>query len=248
MSGGRRSVVGVSAQPDPASPASLVGAPSTVARAAVEVDPDAAFERVWLDRTAWIDVARGWLRGADVLYADLVASMNWRPNTMWRYERYVTEPRLTAWAPRGRPPHPALGEAYRSLRRRYGVELDGFGMSRYRDGNDSVGYHRDREMRWLDNTVIAILTTGARRPFMIKNRHVPPGRRLLDDDSDGVDFAPGSGDLLVMGGSCQSDWLHAVPKVRGAIAGRISIQWRWTSRTGQPERGPGYGAPRHFTR
>jgi alkylated DNA repair dioxygenase AlkB len=214
----------------------------------VDVVSDAVFERVWLDRSAWVDVARGWLRGADLLHAYLVESMNWRANTMWRYERHVTEPRLTAWAPRGRAPHPALARAYLSLRRHYGVELDGFGMSRYRDGNDSVGYHRDRELRWLDDTVIAILTTGARRPFMIKNRHVPAGRRLLNDDSGGLDFAPGSGDLLVMGGSCQADWLHAVPKVRGAIASRISVQWRWTSRAGQPERGPGYGAPRHFTR
>ncbi|MDQ1481768.1 MAG: hypothetical protein QOI44_2629, partial [Actinomycetota bacterium] len=64
-----------------------------------------------------------------------------------------------------------------------------------------------------------------------------------------VDLAPASGDLIVLGGRCQADWLHAVPKVSGARpAGRISAQWRWTSRTGKPEQQAAYSAPRHFTR
>ncbi len=213
------------------------------------IAPDATFERIRLDDCSWIDVVRSWMTGTDQLYAELARTLPWKQGSVWRYERYVTEPRLTAWIARGRPvPHLALLDAYRALRRRYQVDFDGFGLSWYRDGNDSVGFHRDREMRWLDNTVIAILTTGVRRPFLVKSRHVPAGRRILNDDSDARDLAPGSGDLLVLGGRCQADWLHAVPKVSGVVEGRISVQWRWTSRTGRPERGPGYGAPRTFSR
>jgi len=64
-----------------------------------------------------------------------------------------------------------------------------------------------------------------------------------------IDLAPGSGDLIVLGGRCQANWLHAVPKVPGPLpAGRISAQWRWTSRTGRQERTAGYGAPLNFSR
>jgi hypothetical protein len=52
-----------------------------------------------------------------------------------------------------------------------------------------------------------------------------------------------------MGGRAQTNWLHAVPKVRTVQPlGRISAQWRWTSKTGMPEQQPGYSAPRHFSR
>jgi alkylated DNA repair dioxygenase AlkB len=212
------------------------------------VDSAAAFERIRLDGASWVDVARGFVQHADVLYAQVRDGMTWRAGTMWRYERYVTEPRLTAWIGHGRAvPFPALIEAYKAVRRRYGVDFDGFGLSYYRDGNDSVAFHRDREMRWLDDTVIAILTLGARRPFLVKSRHPPRNARILNDGGGGTDFSPASGDLLVLGGRAQADWLHAVPKVPGAAAGRISVQWRWTSRTGRPEQGPGYGAARSFS-
>jgi alkylated DNA repair dioxygenase AlkB len=191
------------------------------------------------------------MRGGDELYRQVRDGMSWRQGTMWRYERYVAEPRMTAFIGRGRPvPFPALLEAYRALRRRYGVEFDGFGLSWYRDGADSVAFHRDREMRWLDNTIIAVLSLGARRPWKVKNRHLRSGRRILndnDDPTDVVDFSPASGDLVVLGGRAQADWLHAVPRVHGHVEGRISVQWRWTSRTGRPEMGPGYGAARTFS-
>ncbi|ABD13396.1 DNA-N1-methyladenine dioxygenase [Frankia casuarinae] len=215
------------------------------------VDRTASVQRIWLDDRSWVDVTRGWLREADQLYETLHAEIPWRQGTMWRYERHVTEPRMSAWIPRGRPvAFPALLDAYRTLRRTYGVEFDGFGLSLYRDGADGVAFHRDREMRWLDDTVIAILTLGARRPFLIKSRHLPPGRRILNDPeaSGARDLSPAGGDLIVLGGRAQADWLHAVPRVPEHVAGRISVQWRWTSRTGRPEQGPGYGAARHFSR
>jgi alkylated DNA repair dioxygenase AlkB len=84
-----------------------------------------------------------------------------------------------------------------------------------------VAYHRDRELRRLDDTLIAIVTLGAARPFLI--RPLGGGRSR--------DLRPGSGDLLVMGGRCQVAWEHGVPKV--AHAGpRISATLRWAKNHG----------------
>ncbi|MDT3446656.1 MULTISPECIES: alpha-ketoglutarate-dependent dioxygenase AlkB [unclassified Pseudofrankia] len=212
----------------------------------------APLERHWLDRTSWVDIGRGWLPGADELYQRVRDATQWRAGAMWRYEKYVVPPRLSAWYDAGRPPPvPELTAAHAALRRRYGIEFDGYGMSYYRDGADSVAVHRDKELRWLDDTVIAILTLGARRPWTVKPVRLAPGRRILNDPSDAtglLDLAPGSGDLLVLGGRAQADWLHGVPKVAGHVSGRISVQWRWTSRTGKPLQGAGYAAARHFGR
>jgi|GEM_PF-363690 len=220
--------------------------------ALVRVLAAAPVERHWLDRTSWVDVSRGWLPGADEVYQRVRDTTPWRDGAMWRYEKYVIPPRLTSWHPAGRPPpFPELGAAHLALRRRYGIEFDGYGLSYYRDGADSVAMHRDKELRWLDNTVIAILTLGTRRPWTMKPVRLAPGRRILNDQDDAAglfDLAPGPGDLLVLGGRAQRDWLHGVPRVSGHIGGRISVQWRWTSRTGRPLEGPGYMAARHFSR
>jgi alkylated DNA repair dioxygenase AlkB len=132
------------------------------------------------------------------------------------YDRTVDDPRLSHWYRAGdAPPHDVLSHVRTALERRYGVTLGSVGLNYYRDGSDSVAFHRDRELRALDDTLVAIVTLGARRPFLV--RPVGGGRSR--------DFAPASGDLLVMGGACQQRWEHGVPKV--AHAGpRLSMTWR----------------------
>jgi alkylated DNA repair dioxygenase AlkB len=175
------------------------------------------FERVALDDHSWVDVAREWMRGADSLLDALVDQVEWKQGKRWMYERMVDDPRLSRWYPASEPPpHPALVDAKRALEEHYGVPFGSVGLNYYRDGNDSVAWHRDRELRELDDTRIAILTLGARRPFLIRPRSRGRSR----------DLKPGSGDLLVMGGRCQMDWEHNVPKVRSA-GPRISCSWRW---------------------
>ena len=208
---------------------------------AVRVAPGPSFRRLWLDEGSWVDVAREWLEGADALYRALAASAPWRQGRMWRYETWVSEPRLTASVGRGSALlHPVLADARSVLRQRYRVELDAGTLSWYRDGRDGLAAHRDRELRYLDDTVVAVLTLGGPRPFVITPRGGGDARQL--------DLAPARGDLLVMGGRCQANWLHAVP-VQAALGvpGRISVQWRWTSRRGRPEEGPSYRAPRSFS-
>jgi alkylated DNA repair dioxygenase AlkB len=128
------------------------------------------------------------------------------------------------------------------LQRRYKVEFEGCGLIYYRDGNDGQAFHRDTDMRWLDDTVVAILTLGARRPWLLR----PRANRFDHGEARGAthDLAPAGGDLLVMGGRCQADWEHSVPYLPGrAVGPRISLQWRYAHRRGRPFVGGSYRAP-----
>jgi alkylated DNA repair dioxygenase AlkB len=205
-------------------------------------------ERVWLDESSWVDVQRGWILDAAAVYRDVVASTAWTQGRVFRYEKWVDEPRLGAYRRVDDPhAHPALVEAQRQLQSHYRLRFDGFALAYYRDGRDSVAFHRDRELRWLDDTVIAVLTLGVARPWQLRPRanryaHEAPAKGATHD------LHPAGGDLLVLGGRCQADWEHSVPKVPGATGGRVSVQWRYTSRTGRPQVGAGYRAPRFFSR
>jgi alkylated DNA repair dioxygenase AlkB len=214
----------------------------------VAVRQDVEFERVRLDDKSWVDVARGWLHAADDLYDALLERARWRQNRLWRYDHWVEEPRLSG-SPRrdGGPIHPVLPELTRALERRYRVPLGDVALAQYRDGRDSVAFHRDRELRWLDETVIAVLTVGGRRPWYLRPRTNRFAHELPNHGAT-HDISPASGDLLVMGGRCQADWEHSVPKVGSAVGPRISLQWRWTSRRGRPVTGGNYRDPRHYNR
>ena len=207
------------------------------------------FERIDLDATAWVDVARGWMADADELYEHLLTDVAWRTSQLFRYDHVVEERRLGSWWGRGTPlPHEGLAEATRVLQHKYGVEFDGFGMLQYRDGQDGQAFHRDTDMRYLDDTIIAVLTLGQQRPWQLR----PRSAKHTDVAGKGAthDLAPASGDLLVMGGSCQAGWEHSVPYLgaQSAVGPRISIQWRFARRVGRPFQGAGYSAPLHYRR
>ena len=209
----------------------------------VAVNLESAFERVDLGDGAWVDIARGWLTGADELFTRLHDDVRWATNRLFRYDHFVEERRLGAAWSRGTPlPHPALAEITRTLQHRYRVQFNSFGMIQYRDGRDGQAFHRDTDMRWLDDTVIAILSLGARRPWLLRPR------TSRHDHSEGRgathDLAPGPGDLLVMGGRTQAEWEHSVPYLGARpIAPRISVQWRHARRVGRPFMGSRYDAP-----
>jgi alkylated DNA repair dioxygenase AlkB len=194
-----------------------------------EIDAGTRFERVDLDDESWVDVAREWMLGADTLLDTLLERVEWTQGKRWMYERMVDDPRLSRWFPASEPrPDPALCTAQAALEARYGVRFGSVGLNYYRDGNDSVAWHSDRELRELEDTRIAILTLGSRRPFLLRPKTAPPGEHRKS-----IDFKPGSGDLLVMGGRCQMDWEHNVPKVRSA-GPRVSCSWRWMRSGDQP--------------
>ena len=215
------------------------------------IDPDAVTERRQLDDDSWVDVTRGWLRGADdALRRSSSTSVPWRQGRVFRYERYLDEPRMGSWYSRDTPyPHPALTAAHRAIQHQYRVTFGGVGLAYYRDGRDSVAPHRDTDLRYCENTVIAILTLGARRPWLLQ----PAAQRANGSARTApraIDLSPAGGDLLVMGGRCQINWLHAVPKVphgrsRSAASPRSGAGRR---RPASPRASPSYSAPRQFTR
>lgn len=177
----------------------------------------AALTRRMLDATSWLDVAPGWLSGADELYDQLVASLPWRQHEVTMYGRRLPEPRLSAWwrPADGAVPLPVLGQILSVLGARYAVVFDSIGFNWYRDGADSVAWHADTKGPPLVEPTIAIVAVGARRPFRLRRR----------GGGAAVTINSGAGDLLVMGGRCQHDWEHTVPKVRGG-GPRISITFR----------------------
>ena len=189
-----------------------------------------AFERIRLDAHSWVDVAREWLLGADAVCEHLVQTVPWRQSRRKMYGEIVDEPRLSKWSGRTDPlPHPVFAPVRTALEERYLARLGGFGMNYYRNGRDSVAWHRDAEMRNLDRTLVAIVTLGAARPFLVRPHGGGPS----------VDVHPASGDLLVMGGRAQAEWEHAVPKV-ASCGPRISVMLRWSSGKGAPVRNAGW--------
>ncbi len=177
--------------------------------------------RTPLDRGAWVDVRRDWLADADDVFATMVADVPWRAERRQMYDRVVDVPRLVHTYGAGEPlPHPSLELARDALSDHYRDELgEPFmtaGCCFYRDGRDSVAWHGDRIGRGdREDTMVAIVSLGDPRRLALRPR----------GGGASLSFTMGHGDLLVMGGSCQRTWEHAVPKV--ATAGpRMSVQYR----------------------
>ena len=182
---------------------------------------DASFstlERIHLDETSWVDLAPSWVRGADALFLEVLASRRWGQRTRWMYDRRVVEPRLTApWSAESGEPlaPPVLERMRRCLSRRYGIVLDSAGFNLYRDGRDSVAWHGDRIEKEIEEPIVALVSLGEPRKFLLRPRGGGRSRP----------FNLGRGDLLVTGGKTQRAWDHCVPKV--ARAGpRITIAFR----------------------
>jgi alkylated DNA repair dioxygenase AlkB len=188
----------------------------------------AAVERRPLSDGAWVDLRPGFVTAADELFDALARGVAWQEERMRMYDSTVRVPRLLARYRHGEAlPHPVLEEARAALNAHYGEELGGpfvsAGLCLYRDGNDSVAWHGDRIARESPrDTMVAILSLGAVRPFALRPKAGGPGLRLQI----------GHGDLLVMGGSCQRTWLHAIPKTARCLGARISVQFRpdWGNR------------------
>jgi len=211
------------------------------------IDRSAPIERIELSPASWVEVASGFVRQPDAMFAELHDSLPWRQTEVLRYERYVPERRLGAGArPDG---HPVLRHIDLHLRSRFRVPFTGVAAILYRNGEDFQGLHSDREMRWLDDTLIAIVVLGARRPFVLRPRGtngVPVERTPAGSDPDDVVLTPGEGDMLIMGGAAQREWLHGVP-LSGVVHPRISLTWRWTSKRGRPDTSPTYYDGRNFS-
>lgn len=204
------------------------------------IDRHAPTQRTALGGTAWVDLTCGFVVDAEEAMQRFLQGTPWQSTEVLRYDRYVPEKRLSAGL---RADTDALTrQAQMHVESRYRQRLSGVAAILYRNGDDFQGLHSDREMRWLDDTLVAIVVLGQRRPFVFRQRtgdasfvdRTPAGQLPGD-----ITLMPGEGDLLVMGGASQRDWLHGVP---AAVTDqpRISLTWRWASRSGRPDTNPGY--------
>ncbi|GAB3152015.1 alpha-ketoglutarate-dependent dioxygenase AlkB [Micromonospora sonneratiae] len=175
-----------------------------------------------LTRGAWVDHLPGWVSGSDTVLRTLLRDVDWRAERREMYEREVDVPRLLRWYAGHEPlPHELLTRARRQLTDHYAAELgEPFvtaGMCLYRDGRDSVAWHGDTRGRSSTvDTMVAIVSFGSPRPLLLRPR----------DGGASVRFPLGHGDLVVMGGSCQRTWEHAVPKTARPVGPRVSVQFR----------------------
>ena len=185
--------------------------------------------RTTLDGGAWVDLRRSWLTGSGPVFERLVQMVPWRAEKRPMYDKVVAVPRLLCFYGEDVPlPHPLLEAALGALNAHYGAELgESFrtaGLCLYRDGRDSVAWHGDTIGRGrTQDTMVAILSLGTPRPLLLRPR-VKGAWEL--GGSRPLRFEVGHGDLLVMGGSCQRTWEHAVPKTARPVGPRISVQFR----------------------
>lgn len=175
----------------------------------------AGLRRMDLGRGAWIDRVPRWLHGHQEVFDALRRTTRWNAHQRQMYERIVDVPRLTASVPDDGPGHPILTEAGDALCRVYERPLVRVSLALYRDGADSVAWHGDRLGDAVFDAVVAIVSVGAPRRFLMRPKG--GGRSIA--------LTLGWGDLLVMGGTCQATWEHSVPKVPVADP-RISVMFR----------------------
>jgi alkylated DNA repair dioxygenase AlkB len=186
------------------------------------LEPLSGLTRHRLTAGAWVDVLSGWMHGSDAVFETLL-EIDWRADKRQMYDNVVDVPRLLRWYDGDEPlPHPTLTQAKAALNAHYadelGEEFVTAGMCLYRDGRDSVAWHGDTQGRSSrHDTMVAILSLGAPRYLSLRPR--AGGHETMR-------LPLGHGDLIVMGGSCQRTWEHAILKTARPVGPRISVQFR----------------------
>ncbi len=174
-----------------------------------------SLRRTELSHGAWIDHAPGWVSGHDALFDELERGLPWRRETMQMYDKSVDVPRLLAKVAQSGAGQPLIDQMRQAISQRYGEEFVHTSAALYRDGSDSVAFHGDTTARNMIEALVATVSLGEPRRFML--RPVDGGASMT--------LPLGRGDLVVMGGTCQRTWRHGIPKV--AHAGpRIALMFR----------------------
>jgi alkylated DNA repair dioxygenase AlkB len=174
-------------------------------------------KRTPLDAGSWVDVVPDWVSGSEQVFRCLVERVPWKQHHRELFDQRFLEPRLTAEYRDTRDlPHRALEHMIDALSKHYGVVYDSLWLNLYRDGRDSTGWHRDRFSCRRPLCIVPVVSFGATRRFLLKPRA----------GGSSIGFTPRGGDLIVMGGRCQEDWLHGVPKSPGHLGARISVNFQ----------------------
>jgi alkylated DNA repair dioxygenase AlkB len=162
---------------------------------------------------------------ADAVFASLQNTIPWRQEQV----RGRPLPRLNAWyadaglrysysglSHLGSGWPTAMEEIRRRVEKAAGAQFNSLLLNRYRDGRDSIGFHTDAEPELGPNPVVATLSFGSERDFVLKHKA----------KKEVLTYRLAHGSLLVMGGSSQHHWLHALPKVDAPVGERISLTFR----------------------
>ncbi|MGE8226075.1 MAG: alpha-ketoglutarate-dependent dioxygenase AlkB family protein [Stenotrophomonas sp.] len=174
---------------------------------------------------AWLPSAQ-----ADALMHALLTQVPWETHRIRMFGRWLDSPRLSCWMGDAEAhyrysgadfaPHP-WAPAVRELREQLQLGCDGsFNsvlLNRYRDGRDSMGWHSDDEPELGATPLIASLSLGVSRRFLLRRR---------DDPAQKAEYLLGHGDLLLMRGHCQRDYQHALPKTARVSGERINLTFR----------------------
>lgn len=179
-----------------------------------------------------ISHAAGWLSSGESLEAfdALCPQVSWGIHRIRMFGRWVDSPRLSCWIgdPQARyrysgadfmpqPWLPVLSGMRERLQDELGVPFNSVLANRYRDGRDAMGWHSDDEPELGPAPVIASVSLGAVRRFVLRRR---------DDHAIKHAYLLESGSLLVMRGNTQRDWQHALPRTAKLVGERINLTFR----------------------
>lgn len=112
---------------------------------------------------------------------------------------------------------PERVETKKAVETASGAVFNSLLLNLYRDGQDSIGFHTDAEPELGENPVVATVSLGSEREFVLRHRK----------SKETLTYRVGHGSLLVMGGASQHHWLHAVPRTDDTVGERISLTFRF---------------------
>lgn len=180
---------------------------------------DLRFASQWLDAT-----------DADALFETLLTTVPWETHRIRIFGRDVDSPRRSCWIGDAaavytysrtqfvpKPWTPALAALRVRLEAACGTAFDSVLANLYRDGRDSMGWHSDDEPELGPAPVIASVSLGAVRRFLLKHRHEPVQATALELPH---------GSLLVMAGATQRNYRHALPRSTRISQTRINLTFR----------------------
>ena len=164
----------------------------------------------------------------DEVFASLIADTDWKSETIRVWGKLHAQPRLTAWhgdkayrysgltlAPQ--PFTPLLLTLKAAVEAASGACFNSVLLNYYRDGRDSMGMHSDDEAELGPAPVIASLSFGATRVFLLKHKRTHALLKLPLDD----------GTLLLMSGNTQANWLHGINKQTATVGQRVNLTFRF---------------------
>jgi alkylated DNA repair dioxygenase AlkB len=169
---------------------------------------------------------------ADQLQDVLLKTTPWEQRTQKMYDKTVITPRLTAWfgddrksydtadsnTSNGNPWTPELLSLKERIEKEFGYQFNGVLLNLYRDHNESVAWHRDKESRYGKRPVIASISLGQSRNFDFRKK---------DHHQSKYSLPLPHGSLLIMKGDLQEHWEHRIAKSTVPMKSRINLTFRW---------------------